>query len=156
MGRALILSDLRANWLLICCALAVQAIAQKPVERTYHFEVQGLDDRADEKVVHSVVKDLAPDALVSLSLAIHQVKVRTTATLAPADLETGLAPWGLHLVRWNIPSETELDERRPGVGIPPDFPVLTPTGDPAADETELGRRKERWYAAHPDHPLSPH
>lgn len=156
MGRAVILSKLRSSGIFICCAFAVQGIAQKPVERTYHFEVQGLDDRADEKVVRSVVKDLAPDALVSLSLAIHQVKVRTIATLAPADLETGLAPWGLHLVRWNIPSETELDERRPEGGVPPDFPVLTPTGDPAADEAELRRRKERWYAEHPDHPLSPH
>jgi hypothetical protein len=118
--------------------------------------VQGLDDRADEKVVLSVLKDMAPDALVSISTAIHQVKVRCTTTLNASVIDEALDPWDLHLVRWNILTDADLNERRPATGLPADFPVLTPTGDPAADEADLRRRKERWYAEHPEHPLSPH
>lgn len=135
--------------------LSLQAMAQKPIERTYRFEVQGLDDRDDEKVVLTVIKELAPEALVSLSTQLHEAKVRCTCTLAPAELEAGLSPWGMHVVRWIIIGEADLEQRSAAPLLPPDFPVLTPSGNGQADQEELRARKIRWYQEHPDHPLTP-
>lgn len=140
---------------LLLCAVQNRASAQKPVERTYRFAVSGLDDRDDEKVVISVLRELVPEAVISIGHGVPEVKVRCTDTLAPADVAAGLAPWGLQLVRWNIISEAGMNQRAPLDALPPDFPRLVSTGDPAADEADLRARKERWYADHPDHPLSP-
>lgn len=149
--------DPRKRRALACMVLLLPwaAFAQKPIERTYRFEVAGLDDRDDEKVVLTVVKELAPDALVSLSTALHEAKVRCTCTLAPADLEAGLSPWGLHVVRWIIIGEADLEQRSAAPMLPPDFPVPAASGNGPADQEELRARKLRWYAEHPDHPLTP-
>jgi hypothetical protein len=150
-----VLSSAVSLSLLLFCAAQDPASAQKPIERNYRFAVSGLDDRDDEKVVISVLRELVPEAVVSIGLGVQEVKVRCTTTLSPADVAAGLAPWGIELVRWNIISEAGLDQRAPLDGLPPDFPRLVPTGDPAADDADLRARKERWYADHPDHPLSP-
>ncbi len=147
----------------LCSALAFQlalcsaALAQKPVEHSYLIELSGMPDRSHEKVVISAIKDQDPNALISVALAIQQVKVRAWAEIDPQQLAQAIAPWGISIVHFNPLWPLLIEERSLGQVQLPGFPNFIDTGHPEEDAADYQQRKLLWIGAHPDlYPPSSH
>lgn len=99
-------------------------------------------DRAAEKAVWTVLLIVDDQASISVFERLVKARVRSdigSATLLEALNGTGLGPF--EPIRPDVPTTDRISFD--------DFPQLIDTGDPDHDQTELGRAKEAWFAAHP-------
>ncbi len=129
---------------------ACSADAQKQIKHDFMLHVTGMNGRDQEKIVHAVINDQDPSALVSIDVPGQRVKVRTGVVLDRQAMEPLLSSFGVSIISLSPLVGLGSNERVSPAGSLPGFPVYVPTGDPAHDEAVYQANKASWVAAHPD------
>jgi predicted outer membrane lipoprotein len=138
----------RTLGILLACAIPFGVLrAQQSAEHVYKARLMGSLGPAQEKWIVDAVLGRAPDAIISLDLALAQGKIRTRYPLDASGLNQELAPHGIQL---ELSSSEGSGDPSMHQRLATDFPVLVHTGNPIADEADYEQRKQAWLAAHPD------